>query len=68
MIEVEIGKYKISKKGVLLLIVLCFDIGLVIGGVLLASANYLIAYFFIAIFLVIFYPMIKKEITTIKKS
>ncbi len=68
MIEVEIGKYKISKKGVLLLIVLCFDIGLVIGGVLLVAANYLIAYFIIIIFLAVFYPMIRKEITTIKKS
>ncbi len=63
MKAIEIGKYTISKKGILALTFLWFMIGVVIGGVIVISRNFLIAIFPIVIIFAIWYPLIKKEIT-----
>ncbi len=69
MIAVQIGKYNILEKGILYATFLCFVIGLAIGGIILpANGNYIFALFPIGIAIVLFYPKIKKEITSIKRG
>ncbi len=69
MIAVQIGKYNISKKGILYITFVCFVIGVAIGGIILpANGNYIFALFPIGIATALFYPKIKKEITSIKRG
>ncbi len=67
MKAVQIGKYTISKKGILFLAFLLFFIGGVIGGVIVPSGNFLITIFPIGFIIAIWYPQIKKEITITEK-